>query len=171
MSKEQSTKQTYVISKEVSRKALGSIAKRGVIMGISSKDEQSSSQQHRWMQVSWVPTFSKNSPATPNKHYWAFAPYLRLTSLFLFPKYISTLLPCAGLNLIAVKIIHQAVFVCWERSVTPVDIHTPAASVIHTAVAVSTLSNRSSGLRHQPRVCPCTKKQNHNYFKIKIVHL
>ncbi len=47
--------QTNVIGEEVSREALGSIAKRGVIMCISSKDEQSSSQQHRRMQVTWVP--------------------------------------------------------------------------------------------------------------------
>lgn len=83
------------------------------------------------------------------------------TKFFLCLEYVRVLLPCASLNLIAVKIIHQAVFVCWKRFVAPVDIHALAATVVHTAVAVPTLSDCSSGLWHQPCVCPCAQKLNH----------
>lgn len=63
--------------------------------------------------------------------------------------------PRAGVHIVAVQIIHQAVFVGRQRLVAAVDVHAPAGGIIRAAVTVSSLRNGTFGLRHQPRVGLC----------------
>lgn len=64
-------------------------------------------------------------------------------------------IPRAGVHIVAVQIIHQAVFVGRQRLVAAMDVHTTAAGIIRAAVTVSSLRNGTFGLRHQPRVGFC----------------
>lgn len=61
-------------------------------------------------------------------------------------------LPGAGVDVVAVKVVHQAVLVGWKRFVSAVDVDAAAASVIGAAVTVAALRNGAFGLRNQPRV-------------------
>lgn len=69
-------------------------------------------------------------------------------------------LPCAGVHIVAVQIIHQAVLVGRQRLVAAVDVHATAAGIIRAAVTVSSLRNGTFGLRHQPRVGLCERHTN-----------
>lgn len=64
-------------------------------------------------------------------------------------------LPDASVDLIMVQVIYKAILISRQGLVASVDIHTLAAGIIHTAVAVTPLNCGSSCLRDQPCVCFC----------------
>ncbi|TNN45262.1 hypothetical protein EYF80_044534 [Liparis tanakae] len=57
-----------------------------------------------------------------------------------------------GVDVVAVEVVDEAVFVGGQRLVAPVDVHAAAGAVVRAAVAVTALGNGARGLRHQPRV-------------------
>lgn len=61
-------------------------------------------------------------------------------------------LPGARVDVVSVKVVHQAVLVGGKRFVAAVDVHTAAGGVVGAAVTVASLRNGAFGLRNQPRV-------------------
>lgn len=61
-------------------------------------------------------------------------------------------LPRAGVDVVAVEVVDEAVFVGGQSLVAPVDKDAAAGAVVRAAVAVTALRNRTFGLRHQPCV-------------------
>lgn len=68
-------------------------------------------------------------------------------------------LPDASVDLITVQVIYKAILISRQGLVASVDIHTLAASIIHTAVAITPLNCGSSCLRNQPCVCFCGQSE------------
>lgn len=62
--------------------------------------------------------------------------------------------PCLGENVVAIHVIHQAVFVAAQGLVAPVHKHAAVGLVVHAAVAVTSLDHRASGGHNLPGVRP-----------------
>lgn len=61
-------------------------------------------------------------------------------------------LPGASVNVVAVKVIHQAVLVGRKSFVAAMDVDAAAGGVVGAAMTVAPLRNGAFGLRNQPRV-------------------
>lgn len=60
--------------------------------------------------------------------------------------------PGASVDVVAVKVVHQAVLVGRKSFVAAVDVHAAAGGVVGAAVTVASLRNGTVGLGNQPRV-------------------
>lgn len=68
-------------------------------------------------------------------------------------------LPDASVDLITVQVINKTILISRKRLVASVDVHTLAAGIIHTAMAVTPLNCGSSCLRNQPCICFCGQSE------------
>lgn len=144
------TSPTDVIGEEIGRETLGPVAERCVIVRVASKDEQGAAEERSWVQVAWKAALSENEPGTcvwRQEQMWQ----VNIATHNVIRRTCSRVcvdLPCPGVNVIAVEVIDEAVFVGRQRLIPSVNIHTTAGNVVRAAVAVTSLRDGTFGLRH-----------------------
>lgn len=59
-------------------------------------------------------------------------------------------LPCSGVDVVAVQVVHQAVLVITQRLEPSMDKHAATGLVVHAAVSITPLHHRSISRQHLP---------------------